>query len=98
MATRKMPTYEVVSGCIQEGRQVFVAGQEYTPPNATLEKQLMEQGGIVRARPATKAPAASEDETAPAGDEQPQGDETTGPDLLSDNPAEPPADEPAQEP
>lgn len=71
MDARKIPTYEVIHGCIQEGREVFDLGSEYRPPTAELEAQLLEQGVIARARPKAKIPAPADGSTegdAPAQD------------------------------
>lgn len=69
MAARKIPTYEVVQGCIQEGREVFDLGSEYSPPTAELEAHLLEQGVIARARPKAKTPtpvdSTTEDDAPP---------------------------------
>ncbi|WP_296125073.1 hypothetical protein [Pseudomonas sp. Ga0074129] len=43
---KKIRTYVVADGCIQEGSEVFVKGELYTPPTAALEKELLEAGLI----------------------------------------------------
>lgn len=43
---KKIRTYVVADGCIQEGSAVFVKGELYTPPTAALEKELLDAGVI----------------------------------------------------
>ena len=43
---KKIRTYVVADGCIQEGSEVFVKGELYTPPTAALEKELFDAGVI----------------------------------------------------
>lgn len=43
---KKIRTYVVADGCIQEGSAVFVKGEPYTPPTAALEKELFDAGLI----------------------------------------------------
>lgn len=78
MAARKMPRYEVVSGCIQEGRQIFVAGQEYIPPSAEVEKELLADGVIVRARPVVKQRSAGSTQDGAADSDIPPDDDASG--------------------
>lgn len=42
----KIRTYQVASGCIQEGDEVFTLGDSYIPPTAVLEKELLAAGVI----------------------------------------------------
>jgi hypothetical protein len=43
---KKIRTYVVADGCIQEGSAVFVKGELYTPPTLALEKELLDAGLI----------------------------------------------------
>jgi hypothetical protein len=43
---KKIRTYVVADGCIQDGSEVFVKGELYTPPTAALEKELVDAGLI----------------------------------------------------
>lgn len=43
---KKIRTYLVVDGCIQEGSVVFTKGDLYNPPTAALEKELLDAGVI----------------------------------------------------
>jgi hypothetical protein len=43
---KKILTYVVADGCIQEGSAVFVKGELYTPPTLALEKELLDAGLI----------------------------------------------------
>jgi hypothetical protein len=74
---KKISTYVVAAGCIQEGSEVFIKGQAYTPPTAALEKELLELGVIavpedqssaalaqVEAEAAAKAQAEAEEAKA----------------------------------
>jgi len=42
----KIRTYQVASGCIQEGDEVFSLGDPYIPPTAALENELLAAGVI----------------------------------------------------
>lgn len=43
---KKIGTYVVADGCIQEGSVVFIKGDPYTPPSVQLEKELLAAGVI----------------------------------------------------
>jgi hypothetical protein len=71
---KKPEAHLVIDGCIQEGKKVYVKGEEYTPPNAEIGAQLVKAGTIapirspvaqalMRAAPTPPAPA-----TGGAGD------------------------------
>lgn len=40
------PRFIVIRGCIQEGREIYVEGQEYIPPSAEIGRQLLDDGVI----------------------------------------------------
>lgn len=39
-------TYLVIDGALQEGRNTYVKGDEYTPPDKELEAELLKAGKI----------------------------------------------------
>lgn len=49
---KKPDAHLVVDGCIQEGRRVYVKGEEYTPPTAELAAKLVAAGTIAPIRSA----------------------------------------------
>lgn len=50
---KKPEAHLVIDGCIQEGKKVYVKGEEYTPPNAEIGAQLVAAGTIAPIRSAT---------------------------------------------
>lgn len=49
---KKPEVHLVIDGCIQEGKKVYVKGEEYTPPNAELAANLVKAGTIAPIRSA----------------------------------------------
>lgn len=49
---KKPEAHLVIDGCIQEGKKVYVKGEEYTPPTAELAASLVNAGTIAPIRSA----------------------------------------------
>ena len=49
---KKPEAHLVIDGCIQEGKKVYVKGEEYTPPTAELAENLVKAGTIAPIRSA----------------------------------------------
>lgn len=47
---KKTEVHLVIDGCIQEGKKVYVKGEEYTPPSAELAARLIKAGTIAPIR------------------------------------------------
>lgn len=85
---KKIRTYVVADGCIQEGSEVFVKGELYTPPTVALEKELLEAGlialpaelvgpagpSIIGTAPVIPTPLVAIDGTQDAGSDTGAGD------------------------
>ena len=50
---KKPEVHIVIDGCIQEGKKVYVKGEEYTPPTPELAARLVAAGTIAPIRSAT---------------------------------------------
>ena len=52
----KKTEYIVIDGCIQEGKERYMPGQSYAPPNAALRDELLAGGVIAEVKdPAAQA-------------------------------------------
>lgn len=72
---KKPEVHIVIDGCIQEGKKVYVKGEEYTPPTPELAARLVAAGTIAPIRSATAqavmraaAPAPTPSPAAPGQD------------------------------
>ena len=73
---KKPEAHLVIDGCIQEGKKVYVKGEEYTPPTAELAASLVKAGTIAPIRGASaqtllraKAPEPAAPAANPAEDD-----------------------------
>lgn len=94
MNKKNNTAFEVVTGCIQDGRDQYVAGQEFTPATNGYAVELL-QAGIIRPLSSAKLPKLFADalQPEPAPEPQPAPEPTPEP---TPEPAPEPTPEPAQ--
>lgn len=63
---KKPEVHLVIDGCIQEGKKVYVKGEEYTPPTAEIAASLVKAGTIAPIRSAAAQVLMHAAEPAPA--------------------------------
>jgi hypothetical protein len=104
---KKIRTYVVADGCIQEGSEVFVKGELYTPPTAALEKELFDAGlialpveqeaaGLAQSEAAAKAQAEADAKAQAEADAKAQAEADAKAQAEADAKAQAEADAKAQ--
>ncbi|WAB92484.1 hypothetical protein OSS47_00450 [Pseudomonas citronellolis] len=67
----KKAEYIVIDGCIQEGKEVFLPGQPYSPPTAEIRDDLVGRKVIaVITDPAAQAAIRAASAAAPADEDE----------------------------